>query len=179
MLDSLDIQLQLLALEVEAEGQQVPHVTRVGRIVPLVAVCEIRRVAQEPAALVVQHGACNVNEITLRAANVTHLWGKRLYSGSETCCGLECTQGATIRCKTHLKFRFMAASYFEKGGDRVRVCDWRARRRRGRPAKHNGAQTSLFLDSRRVVAPAPKVLGPKHISNLDFAPFMKSKRGGV
>ena len=30
---------------------------------------------------------------------------------------------------------------------------------------------SFILDSRRVLAPAPKVLGPKHISNPDFAPF--------
>ena len=29
----------------------------------------------------------------------------------------------------------------------------------------------FILDSRRVLAPAPKVLGPKHISNPDFAPF--------
>ena len=28
-----------------------------------------------------------------------------------------------------------------------------------------------MLDSRRVLAPAPKVLGPKHISNPDVAPF--------
>ena len=28
----------------------------------------------------------------------------------------------------------------------------------------------FILDSRRVLAPAPKVLGPKHISNPDFAP---------
>ena len=27
----------------------------------------------------------------------------------------------------------------------------------------------FILDSRRVLAPAPKVLGPKHISNPDFA----------
>ena len=30
---------------------------------------------------------------------------------------------------------------------------------------------SFILDSRRVLAPAPKVLGPKHISNPDFPPF--------
>ena len=29
----------------------------------------------------------------------------------------------------------------------------------------------FILDSRRVLAPAPKVLGPKHISNSDFVPF--------
>ena len=29
----------------------------------------------------------------------------------------------------------------------------------------------FILDSRRVLAPAPKVLGPKHISNPDFVPF--------
>ena len=29
----------------------------------------------------------------------------------------------------------------------------------------------FILDSRRVLAPAPKVPGPKHISNPDFAPF--------
>ena len=29
----------------------------------------------------------------------------------------------------------------------------------------------IILDSRRVLAPALKVLGPKHISNPDFAPF--------
>ena len=29
----------------------------------------------------------------------------------------------------------------------------------------------FILDSRCVLAPAPKVLGPKHISNPDFAPF--------
>ena len=29
----------------------------------------------------------------------------------------------------------------------------------------------FILDSRRVLAPVPKVLGPKHISNPDFAPF--------
>ena len=29
-----------------------------------------------------------------------------------------------------------------------------------------------MLDSRRVLAPAPKVLGPKHISNSDVAPFL-------
>ena len=29
----------------------------------------------------------------------------------------------------------------------------------------------FILDLRRVLAPAPKVLGPKHISNPDFAPF--------
>ena len=30
---------------------------------------------------------------------------------------------------------------------------------------------SFILHSRRVLAPAPKVLGPKHISNPDFAPL--------
>ena len=29
----------------------------------------------------------------------------------------------------------------------------------------------FILDSTRVLAQAPKVLGPKHISNPDFAPF--------
>ena len=41
---------------------------------------------------------------------------------------------------------------------------------------HGGLQTHcgvnfFILDSRLVLAPAPKVLGPKHISNPDFAPF--------
>ena len=31
----------------------------------------------------------------------------------------------------------------------------------------------FILDSRRVLAPAPKVLGPKHVSYPDFAPFKK------
>ena len=34
-----------------------------------------------------------------------------------------------------------------------------------------GVKTSFMLDSRRVLAPAPKVLGPKHISNPDVAPL--------
>ena len=34
-----------------------------------------------------------------------------------------------------------------------------------------GGVNCFILDSRRVLAPAPKVLGPKHISNPDFAPF--------
>ena len=42
----------------------------------------------------------------------------------------------------------------------------------GRPANAMWRGVNFFiLDSRRVLAPAPKVLGPKHISNPDFAPF--------
>ena len=46
----------------------------------------------------------------------------------------------------------------------------------GQGDKGTGLQTqcgvkSFILDSRRVLAPAPKVLRPKHISNPDFAPF--------
>ena len=38
--------------------------------------------------------------------------------------------------------------------------------------RHTQCGVNCFiLDSRRVLAPAPKVLGPKHISNPDFAPF--------
>ena len=40
----------------------------------------------------------------------------------------------------------------------------------GQP-KAPGGVNFFILDSRRVLAPAPKVLGPKHISNPDFAPF--------
>ena len=49
------------------------------------------------------------------------------------------------------------------------------------PASVLGLQTQcgvnfFILDLRRVLAPAPKVLGPKHISNPDFAPFDKKGR---
>ena len=37
----------------------------------------------------------------------------------------------------------------------------------------------FILDSRRVLAPKPKGLGPKHISNPDFAPFLTHKKRGV
>ena len=42
---------------------------------------------------------------------------------------------------------------------------------RQRPANTVCGVNFFIMDSRRVIAPEPKVLGPKYISNPDFAPF--------
>ena len=55
---------------------------------------------------------------------------------------------------------------------------WPAFHGQRRNQRHQHLQTQcgvncFILDSRRVLAPAPKVLRPKHISNPDFPPFWK------
>ena len=58
-------------------------------------------------------------------------------------------------------------SSFRKSQYSGRVIAWQTRR-----YLQTQCGVNFFIpDSRRVLAPAPKVLGPKHISNPDFAPF--------
>ena len=49
--------------------------------------------------------------------------------------------------------------------------------RRGTYLQTHYGVNFFILDSRRVLAAAPKALGPKPILNPDFAPFLEPKRG--